>query len=89
MNNLWDVTFTMISIVGSIAGATRTLSAACDLPLSRFPQGASRGGRVPPTPQNRRLPPQEGSQSAPLKSPLCIPLGVHTPRTVKGLSCYR
>ena len=30
-------------------------------PLSRFPSGESRGGRVPPTPQKARLPPQEGS----------------------------
>src|SRR5215471_12274252 len=50
------------------------------------PPGESRGGRVPPTPGHvscqqttlsrsvRRLPPQEGFQSAPLKSPLRIPL---------------
>ena len=31
------------------------------IPLSRFPSGESRGGRVPPTPQPTRLPPQEGS----------------------------
>ena len=36
-------------------------------PLSRFPKGESRGGRVPPTPQKRRLPPQEG------KPPCAIP----------------
>jgi len=50
------------------------------------PPGESRGGRVPPTPGHvscqpkalsrsvRRLPPQEGFQNAPLKSPLRIPL---------------
>ena len=55
-------------------------------PLSRFPSGESRGGRVPPTPRTLpaskqrwhasmlRLPPQEGFQTAPLKSPLRIPL---------------
>ena len=37
------------------------------VPLSRFPKGESRGGRVPPTPQKRRLPPQEG------KPPCAIP----------------
>jgi len=37
------------------------------------PPGASRGGRVPPTPRTPRLPPQEGFQTAPLKSPLRIP----------------
>lgn len=37
-------------------------------PLSRFPlRGKGRGGRVPPTPQTARLPPQEGF------APLCIP----------------
>jgi len=36
-------------------------------PLSRFPAGESRGGRVPPTPADRRLPPQEGC------APLCNP----------------
>jgi len=58
-------------------------------PLSRFPSGESRGGRVPPTPRTlaaskpRRLPsmpqlpPQEGFQSAPLKSPLRDPPAGH------------
>jgi hypothetical protein len=39
-----------------------------------FPPRASRGGRVPPTGQTAPLPPQEGFQIAPLKSPLRIPL---------------
>ena len=55
-------------------------------PLSRFPlRGQAGAGRVPPTPRHvprqpttlarpvRRLPPQEGFQSAPLKSPLRDP----------------
>jgi hypothetical protein len=36
-------------------------------PLSRSPQGDAGAGGVPPTPQNRRLPPQEG------KPPCAIP----------------
>lgn len=44
------------------------------VPPFPFPPGASRGGRVPPTPPERRLPPQEGFQTAPLQSALCIPL---------------
>src|ERR1700722_16920923 len=55
-------------------------------PLSRFPSGESRGGRVPPTPRTLpasqprrhaswlRLPPQEGFQNAPLNPPCAIPL---------------
>ena len=43
------------------------------IPLSRFPQGQAGAGRVPPTAQKARLPPQEGFQSAPLKSPLRHP----------------
>jgi hypothetical protein len=42
-------------------------------PLFRFPSGENRGGRVPPTPPTSRLPPQEGFQNAPLKSPLRDP----------------
>ena len=59
---------------GSQPAAARNL-----IPLSRFPQGESRGGAVPPTPRHvpcqptsparplQRLPPQEGS--APLRIP--------------------
>ena len=55
-------------------------------PLSRFPlRGQAGAGQVPPTPRHvsrqqtalarsvRRLPPQEGFQNAPLKSPLRDP----------------
>ena len=38
-------------------------------PFPVAPQGQSRGGRVPPTPQ-------QGIQSAPLKSPLRVPLAM-------------
>ena len=61
-----------------------------ELPLSRFPSGESRGGRVPPTPQARcapaktagthhagRLPPQEG----------CRPL-VHPPLASSADALY-
>ena len=44
-------------------------------PLSRFPQGKAGAGPVPPTAQTTRLPPQEGFQSTPLKSPLRDPPG--------------
>ena len=44
-------------------------------PLSRFPQGKVGAGLVPPTAQTTRLPPQEGFQSTPLKSPLRDPPG--------------
>lgn len=40
-------------------------------PLFPFPQGESRGGRVPPTPHKARLPPQEGCR--PLVDPLRAP----------------
>jgi hypothetical protein len=43
------------------------------IPHSRFPQGKAGSGMVPPTAQTTRLPPQEGFQSAPLKSPLRDP----------------
>jgi hypothetical protein len=42
-------------------------------PHSRFPQGKAGAGTVPPTAQTTHLPPQEGFQSAPLKSPLRDP----------------
>jgi len=42
-----------------------------------FPQGKARSGTVPPTAQTTRLPPQEGFQSTPLKSPLRDPPGGH------------
>ena len=47
------------------------------IPLSRFPQGKAGAGPVPPTAQTTRLPPQEGFQSTPLKSPLRDPPGGH------------
>src|SRR3954452_12671149 len=50
---------------GYIAGGAR--NEGIFTPLSRFPKGERRGGRVPPTPQKRRLPPQEG------KPPCAIP----------------
>jgi hypothetical protein len=43
------------------------------IPLSRSPQGEAGAGTVPPTAQTTRLPPQEGFQNAPLKSPLRDP----------------
>jgi len=58
-------------------------------PLSRFPKGKAGAGMVPPTPGHvscqptalsrsvHRLPPQEGFQSAPLKSPLRDPPMLH------------
>ena len=71
------------------------------LPFPVSPPGKSRGGRVPPTPRTlpagkprrqasmRRLPPQEGFQSAPLKSPLRDPPVCHrtqTQQTMKRLA---
>ena len=50
-------------------------------PLSRFPQGKVGAGLVPPTAQTTRLPPQEGFQSTPLKSPLRDPPGGPHART--------
>ena len=61
------------------------------IPLSRFPQGKAGAGTVPPTAQTTRLPPQEGFQSAPLKSPLRDPpagrAGLHPiEKTLAGLT---
>jgi len=70
------------------SGAARNQPAAAGNWIPPFPvspPGKSRGGRVPPTPRTLpagkrrrqasmlRLPPQEGFQSAPLKSPLRDP----------------
>lgn len=55
----------------------------CDaLPLSRFPEGESRGGRETPRRKQQRLPLQEGFQNVLLKTPLLSPMS--KPRRTKS-----
>src|ERR1700733_10125837 len=61
---------TLLTVTNSVP--KRPAAARNSIPLSRFPQEESRGGRVPPTPVGKqrchRLPPQEGRR--PLVHPL-------------------
>ena len=52
-----------------------------------FPQGKARSGTVPPTAQTTRLPPQEGFQSTPLKSPLRDPPAGPVAASKSGSTC--